>query len=97
MNAPNPRPDPFALAKPYRVSYGHGLGREDFATFREALSFYATKRGASITNRERCDGSPDARNPHGLTESERDAMENVLGGEARERAALASDFAGWRP
>jgi hypothetical protein len=62
----------------YSVCYFAGRNR-DFATFWEALDWYATAPlPRQLINNDRCDGAPDAPNGGcGLTESEREAVEYV--------------------
>lgn len=58
----------------YRVTYGW-MQHEDFRSWEDALAFWSRMPGAGIPqNLDRCDGAPDARNPTGLTETEREAV-----------------------
>lgn len=58
----------------YRVTYGW-MDFADFDTFEAAAAFYVRTKGAGIPqNLDRADGSPDARNPHGLTPEQREEL-----------------------
>jgi hypothetical protein len=71
-----------AYSLPYRVCYGqYGYYHADFTTWELALAFardLRTKHSAdpwfdvSLYNTDLMDGAPDARNPTGLTDEQKD-------------------------